>query len=68
MTQRQSEAARIEGELPQRLRPHLQPLQSGPHEWDELLRLIGPARFALLGEASHGTKEFYRERIRITIR
>jgi erythromycin esterase-like protein len=68
MAQRQSEAARIEGELPPRLRPHLQPLQDGPHEYDELLQLIGPARFALLGEASHGTKEFYRDRIRITQR
>jgi erythromycin esterase-like protein len=28
--------------------------------------LIGDARFVLLGEASHGTYEFYHERARIT--
>jgi erythromycin esterase-like protein len=31
-----------------------------------LLEAIGDARFVLLGEASHGTHEFYRERARIT--
>ena len=31
-----------------------------------LLDFIGEARFVLLGEASHGTHEFYRERARIT--
>ena len=31
-----------------------------------LLELIGDARFVLLGEASHGTHEFYAERTRIT--
>jgi erythromycin esterase-like protein len=33
-----------------------------------LLDLIGDAHFVLLGEASHGTHEFYRERSRITQR
>src|SRR5438105_3977658 len=32
------------------------------------LRQKGPARFVLLGEASHGTHEFYRERAEITKR
>jgi erythromycin esterase-like protein len=32
------------------------------------LSLVGDARFVLLGEASHGTHEFYHERIRITRR
>jgi erythromycin esterase-like protein len=31
-----------------------------------LLGLVGDGRFVLLGEASHGTHEFYRERARIT--
>jgi erythromycin esterase-like protein len=35
---------------------------------DALLAVIGNARFVLLGEASHGTREFYRERSRITQR
>jgi erythromycin esterase-like protein len=33
-----------------------------------LLELIGDARFVLLGEATHGTHEFYAERARITQR
>ena len=33
-----------------------------------LLELIGDAPFVLIGEASHGTHEFYRERARITQR
>jgi erythromycin esterase-like protein/predicted phosphoribosyltransferase len=37
-------------------------------DYDPLLDLIGGSRFALLGEASHGTHEFYRERARITRR
>src|SRR4051812_2402874 len=44
------------------------PLSGGPDEHDELLRRIGPARFVLLGEASHGTHEFYETRARITLR
>ena len=43
-------------------------MPGGPGDHDALLRLIGPARFALLGEASHGTREFYRERAAITRR
>ncbi|MDB5744074.1 MAG: Erythromycin esterase [Polaromonas sp.] len=47
---------------------HLHPLVAGADDYDPLMQLIGPARFALLGEASHGTQEFYRERIAITKR
>lgn len=36
--------------------------------YDPLLELIGGARFCLLGEASHGTHEFYRERAEMTKR
>src|SRR5207253_6163606 len=50
------------------LRPHLVELSGNSHDHDALLQLVGKARFALLGEASHGTEEFYRERIRITQR
>ncbi|MBV9849638.1 MAG: erythromycin esterase family protein [Armatimonadetes bacterium] len=35
---------------------------------DPLLDLIGDARFVLLGEATHGTHEFYQARARITRR
>jgi len=37
-------------------------------DYDGLLELIGDRRFVLIGEASHGTHEFYRERARITRR
>ena len=37
-------------------------------DYDPLMELTGAARFALLGEASHGTHEFYRERAAITQR
>ncbi len=37
-------------------------------DYDPLMRLIDDARFVLLGEASHGTHEFYRERAQITKR
>ena len=56
-----SNSALLEG-----LRAHLQPLAGDARQYDGLLALIGPARFALLGEASHGTHEFYRERAEIT--
>src|SRR3954462_14190873 len=37
-------------------------------DYDRLLDAIGDARFVLIGEASHGTHEFYAERARITQR
>ena len=50
------------------LRRNLQALTGAASDYDDLLKLIGPAHFALLGEASHGTREFYRERCGITRR
>src|SRR5207244_2536854 len=44
------------------------PLGGERADYDRLLDLVGNARFVLLGEASHGTHEFYRERARITRR
>lgn len=37
-------------------------------DYDPLMELIDDARLVLLGEASHGTHEFYRERAQITKR
>lgn len=37
-------------------------------DYDRLLEMVGERRFVLLGEASHGTHDFYRERARITRR
>ncbi len=42
------------------------PLTGAAQDYDPLLYVIGNARFALLGEASHGTHEFYHERAEIT--
>jgi erythromycin esterase-like protein len=44
------------------------PLTGAREDYNKLLELIGDARLVLLGEASHGTHEFYRERARITKR
>jgi erythromycin esterase-like protein len=54
-----------EGEV---LRSEVRPLNGGARDYDALLDFIGDARLVLLGEASHGTAEFYRERARITRR
>jgi erythromycin esterase-like protein len=44
------------------------PLTGPARDYDPLVDLVGDARLVLLGEASHGTHEFYRERARITRR
>ena len=44
------------------------PLAGSPNDYDSLIEMVGEARFVLLGEASHGTHEFYRERALITKR
>src|SRR4029453_18989077 len=50
------------------LQSHAKPLTGARTDYDPLLELIGDARFVLLGEASHGTHEFYRTRAEITRR
>src|SRR6266513_1450158 len=45
-----------------------QPLSGGINDYDGLLKLIGNARFVLMGEATHGTHEFYSEHAAITKR
>src|SRR5215212_2890367 len=37
-------------------------------DYDPLLKMMGDARLCLLGEATHGTQDFYRERAQITKR
>jgi erythromycin esterase-like protein len=48
--------------------PALERLDGSAAESDALLQLVGDARFVLIGEASHGTDEFYAERAAITRR
>src|SRR5437879_12295625 len=43
-------------------------LTGSAQDYDPLLERVGNARFVLLGEASHGTHEFYHERAQITQR
>jgi erythromycin esterase-like protein len=50
------------------LRAAARPLTGNASDYDPLLDLVGDARFVLLGEATHGTAEFYDERARITQR
>ena len=50
------------------VRDAARPLTGGDSDYDPLMELIGDARFVLLGEQTHGTHEFYRERARITQR
>ena len=44
------------------------PLTGATTDYDPLMKLIGDARLVLLGEATHGTHEFYRARAEITQR
>jgi erythromycin esterase-like protein len=46
----------------------VRPLSGAATDYDPLLERAGRVRFVLLGEASHGTHEFYRERAEITKR
>ncbi|HEX8291984.1 MAG TPA: erythromycin esterase family protein, partial [Pyrinomonadaceae bacterium] len=50
------------------VRQAARPLTGSEADYDPLLEMAGDARFVLLGEATHGTHEFYRERARITRR
>jgi erythromycin esterase-like protein len=54
--------------LTEELRKVAHRLRGVSADYDPLLELIGDARFVLIGEASHGTHEFYRERAQITKR
>jgi len=44
------------------------PLTGASTDYDALLGAIGDGRFVLLGESTHGTEEYYRERARISER
>ncbi len=50
------------------VRTAARPLSGASRDYDPLIAMVGDARFVLIGEASHGTHEFYAERARITRR
>lgn len=45
-----------------------QPLTGGDGDFDSLLALTANSRVVMLGEATHGSREFYQQRVRITRR
>jgi erythromycin esterase-like protein len=50
------------------VRAAARPVDGAGADYDELVDALGQTRVVLLGEASHGSQEFYRERARITQR
>src|SRR4051794_30662792 len=54
--------------LPRALSERAVPLAGSTNDFDPLMELIGDARLVLIGEATHGTHEFYRLRAQITKR
>src|SRR5512144_1761952 len=44
------------------------PLMGAATDYDALLGMVGDAHLVLIGESSHGTHEFYKERAQITKR
>jgi len=60
--------SRVEQDVADVVARHLEPLYGEARDYDSLLRLVGDARLVLVGEASHGTHEFYAERAAITRR
>jgi erythromycin esterase-like protein len=48
------------------LRDRVDPLSGSREDYDNLMGLIGNARFSLIGEASHGTHDFYHTRAQLT--
>ena len=44
------------------------PINGDDRDYDDLIRRVAHCQYVLIGEASHGTREFYAERARITRR
>jgi erythromycin esterase-like protein len=61
-------ARHIEAQAAQAVREAAQQLTGAASDYDRLIAMAGEARFVLLGEASHGTHDFYRARAQITQR
>ena len=61
---RQPNRSATDGRSVESVRAIAHPLDGAAHDYDPLMDLVDNARFVLLGAASHGTYEFYRERAR----
>src|SRR3954471_19009588 len=55
-------------DLARALVPYVSPLNSLMSDFDPLLELVGNAHCVLIGEASHGSHDFYRQRAQLTKR
>lgn len=53
---------------PAAIRRVARPIRGSMDDYDALMQRVGDSRLVLLGEDTHGSLEFYRERIRITKR
>jgi erythromycin esterase-like protein len=60
--------ARDDAALARAIAEVAQPLRGSAQDFDALLALVKDARFVLIGEASHGTHEFYKLRAQLTKR
>jgi erythromycin esterase-like protein len=60
--------AKHERELLHAIRQSAYTLTGEATDFDPLIKAVGDARFVLIGEATHGTHEFYRVRAQITKR
>ncbi|WP_223643462.1 erythromycin esterase family protein [Corallococcus sp. EGB] len=61
-------ASRDDGLLVRAIKESALPLQGTREDFDPLMDLVGDARCVLIGEATHGTHEFYRLRALLTRR
>src|SRR5690606_3355120 len=50
------------------IRQYAEPFTGAAKDYDALLNAIGNRRFVLIGEASHGTHEYYKTRVDLTRR
>ena len=48
------------------LESHLHAITGAQNDYDSLFDIVGDRKLVLIGEASHGTHDFYAERARIT--
>jgi erythromycin esterase-like protein len=58
----------INNSLIKALSSYVHPLSGNKEDFDPLMDMIGNAKIVLLGEATHGTHEFYKKRAHITKR
>jgi erythromycin esterase-like protein len=61
-------AAIIEKSKASALREFIHEIHGAPSDYDSLIDAIGTAKYVLLGEATHGTHEFYKARAELTKR